>query len=470
MDDKTEIKEENQSANNALEEGFWDRETPAPASAPAAVAVRPQKPNRSRSIIIAVGSILLAVAVFFIGWFSRYYALSEEERNILWILNRVENDYYHKLSDAEREAYYKQVYDGLMPDRFCSFFDKEEFATLMKEAEGSNSDTGLSALMDGDIPKVYFVQGNSSADLAGLTSGMTIFSYGKDAGSLTEATSVQEIGLFVQSNRGSFCLECGYSEAEKKVYTLESKEYLASYCTYSDSEVTCSFRGQTKLSLETTGGGLAGLDSQTAYIRYQGFDGNSAWEFEQCLAKMKNRNRSNLVIDLRCNGGGYLDLFRQISSHLLKDAEGSAPLVAYSVDRDGKKANYFATGNDYDSYFNADSRITVLADEYSASASECLIGALYDYGTIGYGDIYLRKDAQTGVARSYGKGVMQTTYVTSNGAAMRITSAEIFWPNGNSIHDKGVTEEDGAHGIVAPFFRGAEDVFLTQVFADLANK
>jgi len=82
----------------------------------------------------------------------------------------------------------------------------------------------------------------------------------------------------------------------------------------------------------------------------------------------------------------------------------------------------------------------------------------------------LRKDAQTGVARSYGKGVMQTTYVMSNGAAMRITSAEIFWPKGNSIHDKGVTEEDGAHGIVAPFVRGAEDAFLTQVFADLANK
>lgn len=468
MDDKTEIKEEKQNTTGSLEEGFWDRESaPAPA---ATVAARPPKPNPGRSIIIAVGSVLLAVAVFFIGWFARYYSLSEEERNVLWILNRVENDYYHELSDAERDAYYRQVYDGLMPDRFCSFYDKEEFATLMKEAEGSNTDTGLSAFMDGDTPKVYFVQGNSSADLAGLTSGMTIFSYGKDAGSLTKATSVEEIGTFVRSNRGSFCLECGYSEAEKKTYTLESKEYLASYCTYSDSEVTCSFRGETKLALETTGEGLTDLDDQTAYIRYQGFDGNSAWEFEQCLAKMKNRGRSNLVIDLRSNGGGYLDLFRQISSHLLKNGEGSTPLVAYSVDRDGKKANYFATGNDYDSYFNADSRITVLADEYSASASECLIGALYDYGTIGYGDIYLRKDAETGVARSYGKGVMQTTYVTSGGAAMRITSAEIFWPNGNSIHDKGVTEADGAHGIVAPFVRGAEDTFLTQVFADLAGK
>lgn len=465
MDDK-EIKEEKQSGNN-LEEGFWDRGTPEPA--PAAVAAMPNKPSRGHKIAVAVGVILLAVIMFFVGWLARYYALSEEERNILWILDRVERDYYKELTDEEWDAYYSQVYEGLMPDRFCSFYDKEEFAALLKEAEGSNTDTGLSAFMDEDTPKVYFVQGNSPADLAGLTSGMTIYRYGKDESSLKPAGSVQEIGDFVHTNRGTFCLECGYSETEKQPYFLESKEYLASYCTYSDSESTWSFRGDTALALKDTGAGLEGLDAQTAYIRYQGFDGNSAWEFTKCLDKMKERGRSNLVIDLRSNGGGYLDLFRQIAAYLMKNAEGNAPLVAYSVDRKGKRANYYATGNDYNTYFNSTSRITILADEYSASASECLIGALYDYGTIGYGDIYLRKDAESDIAHSYGKGVMQSTYATSNGAAMRITAAEIFWPKGNTIHDRGVTEEDGAHGVVAPFVRGAEDTFLTQVFADLAK-
>lgn len=464
MDDNMRNHEENQSENNVLEEGFWDRETPAPAPSPAAAA---PKPARGRKIAYAVGAVLLAVVVFFIGWFSRYYALGERKRNILWILDRVEDDYYKKLTEEEWKEYYARVYEGLMPDQFCSFYDKEEFAALLKEAEGSNTDTGLSAFMDGDTPKVYFVQGNSPADLAGLVSGMTIYRYGKDEGSLKKAGSVQDIGNFVKSNRGGFCLECGYSDGDKKLYTLESKEYLASYCVYRDSDVTFSFRGDKELALTKTGDGLEGLPSGTAYIRYQGFDGNSAWEFTQCMNKMKERGKSSLIIDLRTNGGGYLDLFREIAAHLLKNGEGSSPLVAYSVDRNGKKVSYYATGNDYNTYFNSSSRITVLADEYSASASECLIGALYDCGTIGYDDIYLRKDAESDVAHSYGKGVMQSTYVTANGAAMRITAAEIFWPKGNSIHGTGITEEDGAHGIVAPFVRGAEDTFLTQVLESL---
>lgn len=465
-----EDKEENEQ-KQSLEEGFWDREAP-----PVQEAARAPKQNRGRNIFIVLGALLLAVIVFFVGWFARYYSLSEEERNILWILDRVKNDYYKEMSDQEWNEYYDKVYDGLMPDQFCTFYDKEEFADLLEEAEGNNSDTGLSAFMDGDTPKVFMVNGNSPADLAGLKSGMTIFRYGKDENSLQAAGSVNEIGTFVQNNRGAFSLECGYSAEDKAVYRLESKAYLASYCSYSDSGATYVFRTVSteidgkineKLELQPAGEGLKGLDADTGYIRYQGFDGNSAWEFEECLKQMVANGKKNLVIDLRCNGGGYLDLFRDIASHLLRNAEGSGPMVAYAVDRDGKKSEFYATGNNFGAYFDQDSRITVLADEYSASASECLIGALFDYGTIGYGDIYLRKDSDGDKAHSYGKGVMQSTYITAGGGGLRITSAEIFWPKGNSIHGKGVTEDDGAHGIVAPLVRGSEDVFLQQVFAAL---
>ncbi len=63
---------------------------------------------------------------------------------------------------------------------------------------------------------------------------------------------------------------------------------------------------------------------------------------------------------------------------------------------------------------------------------------------------------------------MQSAYLAANGGGLRLTSAEIFWPKGKSIHGVGVTEAgDHANGITAPMVRGAEDAFLTQLFARL---
>lgn len=103
-----------------------------------------------------------------------------------------------------------------------------------------------------------------------------------------------------------------------------------------------------------------------------------------------------------------------------------------------------------------------MADENTASASECLIGAMVDYGAISYGDIYLRK-TDDGTAHSYGKGVMQSTYVTLQGDAFRLTTAQIFWPNGKTIHGVGVTEGDGANAVEAPLLPEGKDLFLEQV-------
>ena len=126
-----------------------------------------------------------------------------------------------------------------------------------------------------------------------------------------------------------------------------------------------------------------------------------------------------------------------------------------------------ADGNDYVKYFSQSSRVSILADEWTASASESLIGALVDYGTVGFSDIYLRKQ-ENGEAHSYGKGVMQSAFTAVNGSAVRVTSAEIFWPvSGRSIHETGVTEEMGGVGIEAPLLHGETDTMLEEVLSRL---
>ena len=87
----------------------------------------------------------------------------------------------------------------------------------------------------------------------------------------------------------------------------------------------------------------------------------------------------------------------------------------------------------------------VAANGNSASASEALIGAtMYSYGTISYADIFLTKIGDY-TAKTYGKGIMQTTY-TNGGEAVTLTTAQIYWPNGTCIHGRGITENDSDAG------------------------
>ena len=105
-------------------------------------------------------------------------------------------------------------------------------------------------------------------------------------------------------------------------------------------------------------------------------------------------------------------------------------------------------------------KIAVLADENTASASECLIGAMLDYGTLTRDALVITET--NGVARTYGKGIMQTTYVNfTHGDALKLTTAYIFWPQSHtSIHGIGITttpenevETSGVFGVDAELNR-----------------
>ena len=186
---------------------------------------------------------------------------------------------------------------------------------------------------------------------------------------------------------------------------------------------------------------------------------------------MKENGRTNLIIDLRGNGGGYMDVFVEIASYLLKDAGAGAQKVAYAKFKSGATVSYSASRSNYSTYFTAESRVSVLADEYTASASECLIGALVDYKTIAFSDIYLHEN-ENGVAKTYGKGIMQTHYENSTGATLKLTSAEIFWPKSNkTIHDVGVTAKgDGAIAIKSSLLPDQNDGFLQEAIGLIKEK
>lgn len=432
------------------------------------------KQQKKRNALIAAGALVLAALFFVIGWLAHFYSIDARARKLLWLIDTVDDNYYKEITDEEWDKVYADLYDSVLPDRFCSYFTAEEYAALVRESEGSNADTGLAPIDDGDLLRVYRVVGNSPAAHVGIREGMIIYRFG---GSEESLKSGNRADLFALSGTtgGKLFVECGFSEESKKIYTVQSGEYLASYCSYRDSGTSYDFLGEKELVLTDTKKPLSGVDGKTAYIRLTQFDGNADEEFKELLMLMKERGRENLIIDLRSNGGGYLNTFQSIASHLLRNARGASPLVATAKYRSGKVTKFRADGNDFELYFSATSRVSILADENTASASECLIGALVDYGTVNYSDIYLRK-TEGETAHSFGKGVMQSAYVAADQSMARITSAQIFWPvSGKSIHDVagdgsgGVREsEGGAIGIVAPLLPYETDTMLAQVVARLA--
>ena len=395
-----------------------------------------------------------------------------------------------KMQTGDAEDYYAFVGALSLGETYyvlCGTSEKLTEATVytLRNGEegaeaGARNDSGLTVYRAYDPMQVYGVVGNSSADRAGLKRGMYILKFGA-----TENTDEMKSGpytvfeSFIASlNSDTMYLSCSFDKtgADAKTYKVVMENYQATYCYYRDNSSSYEFVSENggapvlkKMEGERSEP-LPELKEDTAYIALKEFTGNAASEFEQCLVRMRENGKTNLVLDLRGNGGGYMDILVEIASLLLREAGSGSNRIAYAQFRNGAIVSYSTKRNSYSDYFKADSRISILADEYTASASECLIGALVDYKTSAFTDIYLHENSRTGVARTYGKGIMQTHYEDSQGNVLKLTAADIYWPlSGMSIHGKGVVV-DGDNAIASSLLPGAVDSFLLEAIAKINLK
>ncbi|MCM1441443.1 MAG: S41 family peptidase [Roseburia sp.] len=446
--------EENKHTAGEKDEFFDAPPAPAPEGSV------PKKKNRAKAIAIAVGAAVLAVVCFFAGWLSYYYSLDEGLRTFLWAKKTTEKNYYKEIdSDA--------LYDDLMEalegqvDRYSRFYTRDEYAQIVRESEGENEGIGISVTEEEGIPRLYTVVGNSPAYLAGLKSGMYVSGFGLQEGEL-QTGNVDGLFAFLDGQKGEFTLRCGFEKdgSDGRLYNLKKRVYLASYCTYFDSDggtYYASSENGAELTATAVSEGYDApllLNGKTAYIRLDEFNGRADEEFQACLELMKEKKRETLILDLRGNGGGYMTTLCSIASHLMKNATESRPVVATAKYRNGKNETFRADGNDYGSYFGENSRIVLLADNGTASASECLIGAMIDYGTVSSEDIFLRRDWDGAEARTYGKGIMQSHFPNLSGDVMKLTVATVHWPlSGNCIQDIGVKAQDEAHAYTTSYLQ-----------------
>lgn len=178
------------------------------------------------------------------------------------------------------------------------------------------------------------------------------------------------------------------------------------------------------------------LRPEVGYIRLTSFARTTHREFLDAVARLKEEGMKKLIFDLRSNSGGYLDQAIRMTNEFLP----AGKLMVYTEDRAGNQQKEYSTGGGT----LTDIPLVVLIDDYSASSSEIVAGALQD------------NDRGTIVGRrSYGKGLVQSQIPLADGSAVRMTVSRYYTPTGRCIqkpYDKG--EEDYLLDIIHRYEKG----------------
>lgn len=416
--------------------------------------------QRTKSAVTVAVAVVAAIGMFLAGFFAG--RIKDPDVAALEFIVKTYKRHYLEYDDD-----FVSVMSKSILDEYSEYYTKEEYAELKKISSGVRGGIGIyyGDRSDGSVV-IAEVLGNSPAERAGIKAGYIVKGFRKSVDeNFTEINGRKELSdaLAPLALGEEFVLKLEYTDADgvhEKECTLARKEYRQTYVYYSDASGSWRFSNGNEedmddLKFERYDEPIADFGDDTAYLRYTLFYGTangilgSAGQIEEALKKFTVSGRSKLILDLRGNGGGYVDICQSVAKFFVPAPENSFSLIAtaeYKKDpkTDKSKTEIFKSSAIEFGTYNY-TKIIVLADENTASASEMLIGAMLSYDTQDKINVVLAPskddDGQT-VYKSYGKGIMQTTYVnTFGGGALKLTTARLVWPDGKTcIHGVGITK------------------------------
>ncbi|HHY13410.1 MAG TPA: S41 family peptidase, partial [Thermoanaerobacterales bacterium] len=170
-----------------------------------------------------------------------------------------------------------------------------------------------------------------------------------------------------------------------------------------------------KIELETVKESMLG--SSIGYIKITSFEESTPKEFRAALETILDKGAKGLILDIRNNPGGLLKESTEIVDELIGES-----LIVYTKDKAGNKTSVYKSGKS-----KIDIPLVVLVNQYSASASEIVAGAV--------------QDTESGIivgTRTFGKGSVQEPILFNDGSGLKITTSKYYLPSGRSIHDVGI--------------------------------
>ena len=392
-------------------------------------------------IKIVIIALTLALT-FALGFFTRCITEIRSYRTFNEVLDLI-NKHSVYVEEIDLATLTKAGVKGVLSaDKYAKYYTEEEYDKDKEQDEGNYSGFGLNFYTGTN--KIYSAVYNSPAERAGIKAGDIIKT-------ITYNNFVYEIQDYEDVSRALSSVKTGeqaifYIEREipdgleELTLTLTKEEYKAGYIRYFDNErelkVRTNENGDYYLK-EFTQNKNAILDDKTACIEITEFSGDLAYQLELALGYMKDNKKEQLILDLKNNGGGRLDILQEVCALLLPSSAKSGDLLVLAKQKNGEKEYCLKNQGENDFIKN----MVVLANYNTASASEALIGAMHYYGAGGFNLSKLvceynesRKNYST-----FGKGIMQTTYGLTSGGALKLTTAKIYWPDKSTcIHDTGI--------------------------------
>ena len=314
-----------------------------------------------------------------------------EQRKLNSVLMAVSNFYVDSIDD-------KKVIENTIVsllkelDPHSAYIPKEEVQRVQEPLKGSFEGVGIQFQMLEDTLLVVQTIAGCPAEKVGILPGDRII-YIEDeviAGIKMQNTQIMER---LRGAKGT--------EVNVKILRRGQKELISFKIT------------RDKIPLYTVDAHYM-IGKITGYIKINNFGGTTIEEYNKAFDNLRNQGMKQLILNLQGNGGGYLGAAIELGDQFLADGE----LIVYTEGLNQRKQEAKATrrGN-YEK-----GRLIVLVDEYSASASEIVSGAIQDWDR---GIIVGR--------RTFGKGLVQRELPLGDGSLMRLTTARYHTPTGRSI-------------------------------------
>lgn len=316
-----------------------------------------------------------------------------------YIMNLI-NAYF--LYDVTEEDYKTAIYRALLAacdDPYSCYYTPEEYASMQESSSGIYC--GIGCLVQQNIQTMLITVvrpfDGSPAAIAGIRAGDVL--YKVDGEDITG----MDVNLVVSKLKG-----VEGTDVTITVYREGESDYL-------DFVVTRAYIEVETVTYEklTENGHKIGLIAVTE------FEEVTSDQFEAALEDLKKWGMEGLVIDMRDNPGGLLDVVVDMLDPLLPEG-----LTVYMQDKNGNRRDYKSDAAAYDI------PMAVLINGNSASASEIFAGAVQDY-----------KVATVVGTQSFGKGIVQSIFPLSDGSAAKMTIADYYTPLGRNIHGEGITPD-----------------------------
>lgn len=277
-------------------------------------------------------------------------------------------------------------------DPHSTYNDAEEVKKMNEPLQGNFEGIGVQFQMIEDTLLVVQPVSNGPSEKVGILAGDRIIAV-KDSAIAGVKMSTEEIMSRLRGAKGS--------EVKLTIVRRGVNEPL--YFTVKRDKIPI-------LSLDAS----YMIQPQTGYIRINRFGATTPEEFLKALKQLQKKGMKDLILDLQGNGGGYLNAAIDLANEFLQQKD----LIVYTEGRAARRSNFYAKGN---GNFK-DGRLIVLVDEYSASASEIVTGAIQDWDR---GVIVGR--------RTFGKGLVQRPIDLPDGSMIRLTIARYYTPSGRCI-------------------------------------